>query len=241
MSLQGKTVLITGGAIRVGRALCLAVAERGGDVIVHYGRSKEPAEKLQTEIQAMGRSAHLVQADLSHPRRAAQLVTRALNFGPLFAVVNNASIFEPLTPAETSLEDWDKHLAINLTAPFLISQAFAASIRPGEHGRIINILDWRALRPGGDHFPYSVSKAALAALTHSLAIALAPDITVNGIAFGAILPPSDGGKTENLLTFVPARRWAELREVEETLVFLLDGPRYITGEIIHLDGGRHLI
>jgi NAD(P)-dependent dehydrogenase (short-subunit alcohol dehydrogenase family) len=241
MSLQGKTVLITGGAVRIGRTLSLAIAERGGDVIVHYGRSKDPAEKLQAEIQAMGRSAHLVQADLSYPRRATQLVTRALNFGPIFAVVNNASIFEPLTLAETSLEDWDKHFAINLTAPFLISQAFAASIRPGEHARIINILDWRALRPGSDHFPYSVSKAGLAALTRALATALAPDITVNGIAFGAILPPSDGGATENLLSNVPARRWAELREVAQTLIFLLDGPSYITGEIIHLDGGRHLI
>ena len=105
----------------------------------------------------------------------------------------------------------------------------------------MNILDWRALRPGKDHFPYTISKAALSAMTQSLAVALAPGIIVNGLAFGAILPPSDGGETEDILNDVPVMRWAHLEEVGEALLFLLDGPEYITGEIVHLDGGRHLI
>ncbi|MCK5343151.1 MAG: SDR family oxidoreductase, partial [Candidatus Heimdallarchaeota archaeon] len=105
----------------------------------------------------------------------------------------------------------------------------------------INILDWRSLRPGKDHFPYTISKAALASLTEAMAVALAPTISVNGIAFGAILPPSDGGNVESLIGNVPAGRWAEMEEVVKTVIFLLDGPEYITGEIIHLDGGRHLI
>lgn len=132
-------------------------------------------------------------------------------------------------------------MAINLTAPFLLSQAFAAAHVPGTSGRIINLLDWRALRPGADHFPYSISKAGLAALTRSLAIAMAPDITVNGLALGAILPPSTGGDLQAIVDPVPAGRWAELEEVTETLLFLLSGPEYITGEIIHIDGGRHLV
>ncbi|OGO65566.1 MAG: hypothetical protein A2Z45_10415 [Chloroflexi bacterium RBG_19FT_COMBO_55_16] len=241
MSLQGKTVLITGGAMRVGRALTLAVARNGADVIIHYNHSQEQAKELQVEIQATGRTAHLLQADLSNPRRAAQLVTRALTFGPLFALVNNAALFEPLNLTNTNLENWECHLRINLTAPFLLSQAFARTIRPGEEGRIVNILDWRALRPGADHLPYTISKAGLAALTRSLAIALAPHVTVNGLALGAILPPSDQSAAEDILDQVPSARWANLNELGQALLFLLVGPAYITGEIIHLDGGRHLI
>lgn len=241
MSLQGKTVLITGGAMRVGRALTLAVAHKGADVIIHYNHSQDQAKELQAELHATGCTAHLLQADLSNPRRAAQLITRALTFGPLFALVNNAAIFESLDLENTTLEDWESHLRINLTAPFLLSQAFARTIRPGEKGRIVNILDWRALRPGPDHLPYTISKAALAALTRSLAQALAPRITVNGLALGAILPPSDGGAAERVVENIPARRWARLEEVEQAFSFFLTGPEYITGEIIHIDGGRHLV
>ena len=108
-------------------------------------------------------------------------------------------------------------------------------------GRIINILDWRALRPGKDHFPYTISKAALASMTKSMALALSPNISVNGIALGAILPPSDGNQTDELIRSVPIGRWAQMKEVTDTVLFLLSGPQYITGEIIHLDGGRHLV
>ncbi|RPJ37783.1 MAG: SDR family oxidoreductase, partial [Chloroflexi bacterium] len=133
-----------------------------------------------------------------------------------------------------------------LTAPFLLSRDFGRMIPGGQKGRIVNIVDWRAMRPAADHFAYTISKAGLVALTHSLAAALAPDITVNGLALGAILPPSDrplSGEADmsKVLAQVPARRWAELDEVCQALLFLLDGPEYITGEIIHLDGGRHLI
>ena len=108
-------------------------------------------------------------------------------------------------------------------------------------GRIVNLIDWRGLRPGPDHLPYTISKAALAALTQSLAVALAPRITVNGLALGAILPPKKGVPAKVNLEQIPARRWANLEEVGQALIFLLDGPAYITGEIIHVDGGRHLV
>jgi pteridine reductase len=130
---------------------------------------------------------------------------------------------------------------LTLRPPFLISREFAARLPHEEKGRIITLLDWRALRPGSDHFPYTVSKAALAALTRSLAVSLAPNITVNGLALGAILPPSDGKVSDKLLDMVPAGRWANLEEVEQAFLFLLDGPEFITGEILHLDGGRHLV
>jgi NAD(P)-dependent dehydrogenase (short-subunit alcohol dehydrogenase family) len=239
--LSGKLVLITGGARRVGKALALGVARAGGVALIHHGHSPEEAEATRREIEALGGRAYILQADLSDPAKAARLIDQALAIGPLFALVNNAAIFEPLTWADTDLAGWERHMTINLTMPFLLSQAFARRLPPGSPGRIVNILDWRALRPGADHLPYTISKVGLAGLTQALAQALAPQITVNGIALGAILPPADGHNDPNLLQPVPAGRWAGLDEVAETLLFLLTGPAYITGEIIHLDGGRHLV
>ncbi|MBE3142734.1 MAG: SDR family oxidoreductase [Planctomycetes bacterium] len=241
MSLDDKIVLITGGSRRIGRSLALAVARAGGDVAIHYWQSQGEADSTRGEVEAMGRKAFLLQADLSDPRQAAGLIPRVLEHGRLYALVNNASVFEALTWKNTSLEDWNRHLMINLTVPFLLGQAFAQSLHQGETGRIVNLLDWRALRPGPDHLPYTISKSALAALTRSLAAALAPQISVNGLALGAVLPPGNGEADQDILKNVPARRWASLEEVGQALVFLLDGPAYITGEIIHVDGGRHLV
>jgi NAD(P)-dependent dehydrogenase (short-subunit alcohol dehydrogenase family) len=241
MSLEGKRVLITGSARRVGRALALAVAAAGGDVVIHYSQSQSEAESAQDEVVALGRQAAILQADLDDPQQAAGMVARALEYGPLYALVNNASIFEPLTWADTTLDDWERHLRVNLTAPFLLSQDFARSLPTEATGRIVNLLDWRALRPGPDHLPYTVSKAALAALTQALAAALAPRVSVNGLALGAILPPSDGAAVNTILKNVPAQRWANMDEVSRALIFLLDGPAYLTGDILYLDGGRHLV
>ena len=241
MNLSGKTVLITGSGIRLGRVMALAIAHAGGNVVLHYNRSHQPAEQLQVDIQDLGREAYLVQTDLADPKSTAQLISKVSKLTDLFALVNSAAIFQPLELATTSLEDWEQHFRVNLTAPFLLSQSFASLIGKVQQARIVNILDWRALRPGSDHFPYTISKAALVALTRSLAVALAPNITVNGLAFGAILPPSDGAATDRILADVPAGRWADLDEVGDALLFLLDGPTYITGEVLHLDGGRHLI
>ncbi len=249
MTLAGKTILITGAARRVGRALALAVAGVGANVIVHYGHSPEQAQKVADEIEGLGVQAWTLQADFSDPQQVAALIERAWELSPLYGLVNNAAIFESLSLSQTSLTDWQRNLDINLTAPFLLSQAFARRLGPEHPGRIANLLDWRALRPGADHFPYTISKAALAALTKALALALAPNITVNGLALGAILPPSLGGgepamgaeALARVIEPVPAARWAELEEVGQALLFLLDGPAYVTGEIIHLDGGRHLV
>ena len=240
MNLKGKTILVTGSARRIGRVLALAVAKAGGDVIIHHNNSPDEAEMTKQEISTLGQEATILQADFSDPESTNEFIREAFSSRKLDGLVNNASVFSSLSWADTKLSQWNNHLSINLTAPFLLSQAFGKNIPKNLDGRIINILDWRALQPGADHLPYTISKSGLAALTKSLAIALAPNITVNGIAFGAVLPPSDGGNISNILSFVPIPRWAEITEVEETLLFLLAGPKYITGEIIHLDGGRHL-
>lgn len=237
--LHDKTILITGAARRLGRLFALACGRAGANVIIHHGHSPAEAESVRDEIASLGARAWVLAADFDHTESASQLFERASELSPLYGLVNSASIFEPLSVHDTSLDDWNRHLNINLTAPFLLSQAFAKHVNKG---RIVNILDWRANRPGADHFPYTVTKSALAAMTKSLAVALAPNITVNGLALGAILPPSDQvSASERIIEAVPAQRWSEAGEVEEALLFLLSGSAYITGEIIHVDGGRHLV
>jgi pteridine reductase len=239
--LNGKTVLITGSARRIGRSLALTVAHAGANVILHHGHSPKLAAQTQTEIKALGREAYIISADLSDTNQASELLYRANAYGPIHILINNAAIFEPLTLLDTTLDDWLRHLNTNLTAPFLLSQAFARELPEKLTGNIINILDWRALRPGADHFPYTVSKSALAGMTSSLAVQLAPRIRVNGLALGAVLPPAGQTATSSILENVPAKRWATLDEVGQALMFLLSGPEYINGEILHVDGGRHLI
>ncbi len=239
--LDGKTVLITGAARRIGRSLALTIAHAGANVILHHGHSPKLAAQTQTEIKALGREAYVINADLSDTNQASELLYRANAYGPIYGLINNAAIFDPISIFETNLDDWQKHINTNLTAPFLLSQAFARELPENLKGKIVNILDWRALRPGPDHFPYTITKAALAAMTKSLAISFAPRIQVNGLALGAILPPAEQSTSTELLQNVPLKRWSTLEEVGQAMLFLLSGPEYITGEIIHIDGGRHLI
>jgi NAD(P)-dependent dehydrogenase (short-subunit alcohol dehydrogenase family) len=241
MTLKGKTILITGAARRIGHSAALAVAKAGGNVIIHYGSAQAAAYETKQAAEGLGVKAWTIQADLEDPQAAAELIEQAWNFSPLFGLINNAAVFEALTWQDTTIPDWQRHLQINLTAPFLLSQSFARRLGSSQRGRIINMNDWRALRPGADHFPYTISKAALSALTRSLAQGLAPNITVNELALGAILPPSDGAEPAGLLKNIPAERWASLDEVGQSIIFLLDGPDYMTGETLHLDGGRHLV
>jgi NAD(P)-dependent dehydrogenase (short-subunit alcohol dehydrogenase family) len=253
-SLHGKAILVTGAARRVGRILALACARAGADVIIHHGHSAQQASDVQKEIASLGRRSWILASDLSKSDEVSTLISQANEMSPLYGLVNSAAIFEPLSLDQTSLADWQRHIAINLTSPFLLSQAFANQLatqggipaagdsgKSNVNGRIVNILDWRALRPGADHFPYTISKAALASMTQSLAVALAPRITVNGLALGAVLPPANESAGEEIIKRVPAQRWSDTKEVEEALIFLLAGPSYITGEIIHVDGGRHLV
>ena len=237
---ENKTVVITGSARRLGKEISLAVAAAGFDVIIHTSQSQNEAEDLAGQINNLGGKARYISADFADPLKANNIFTKIFTEEKnLFALINNASIFESGNFLESTFESWQTNFAINLTAPFLLSQSFAKSLEKRK-GRIINILDWRALRPGKDHFSYTISKSALASMTKAMAVALAPNIVVNGLALGAIIPPSDGG-SESIIKPVPAGRWASIKELTDSVLFLLTGPEYITGEIIHLDGGRHLV
>jgi NAD(P)-dependent dehydrogenase (short-subunit alcohol dehydrogenase family) len=237
--LKGKIVLITGAARRLGRMFALTCARAGADIAIHHAHSDVEAESLRAEIDALGCQSWIFKADLGDSAAAQNLIPAISRSTPVHALINSAAIFEPLALDSTSLDDWNRHIALNLTAPFLLSQAFARQAEAGS--RIVNILDWRALRPGADHFPYTISKSALAAMTKSLAAALAPTVVVNGLALGAILPPSDGNASPEITKNVPMKRWARQAEVEQAILFMLTCPDYITGEIIHVDGGRHLV
>lgn len=238
---MSKTVFITGAAKRIGRHVSLSLARAGYDILIHHGHSDSEAASLAAEIVSLGQKSHILKADLGNPGSLeSQLASIPPDF-EIVALINNAAIFEPVTFLQTDLAAWNAHLAVNLTSPFLLSQWFVKKLPPDKTGRIINILDWRALRPGADHFPYTISKAALAAMTKSLAASVPDRMIVNGVALGAVLPPSDGSSPEKMLQSVPSGRTASLDEVAQLVLFLLQGPGYISGEIIHLDGGRHLV
>jgi NAD(P)-dependent dehydrogenase (short-subunit alcohol dehydrogenase family) len=230
---------VTGGGRRLGRAFAEAIAACGADLAVHYGGSAEGADEVVRKAIAGGVRAVALQADLEQADEAQGLIGQVVGaLGKVDLLVNSAAIFEPLDLQQATAEAWDRHQAINLRAPFLLSQTFARH-RAEEEGVIVNILDWRALRPGADHLPYTIAKAGLAALTKSLALALAPAIRVNGLALGAILPPSDGGG-KAVLRDVPLGRWARVEEAVDGMLYLLAGSTFVTGSVLHIDGGRHL-
>lgn len=242
-SFQGHRALITGAGRRLGRAFALALAGKGADVAIHYNTSRQGAQEVADQAAAMGVRATVVQADLSHPDQAEAVVQAAADsLGPIDWLVNSASLFEPLSAPEMGLDDWARHMRVNLTSPVFMIRALAGHL-DGRPGTAVNLLDWRALRPGPDHFPYTVSKAGLAAATQALARTYAPHLRVNGLALGAILPPSDGGPTKGKgpIQDVPADRWGTVEEAVDGLQFLLGGPDYVTGQILFVDGGRHLV
>ncbi len=242
MELDGKAAIVTGGAVRLGRALALALAGQGVRVGVHYGSSAGPAEAVVQEIKAMGVDAMAIQADLSRPGEAGSIVERAAaHLGQVDILVNSAAIFEPGNWDDTTEDNWDRHFAVNLKSPFFLSQAFAAQVGRERTGHIVNIADWRGVRPGSDHVAYTLTKAAIIAMTKSLALALAPNIQVNAIAPGLILPPpgQDLAYLENKAGQVPARRTGSPQEIAKAMIFLLRSD-FVTGDLIFVTGGEHL-
>lgn len=243
LNLQGKVALVTGGAVRVGRAIALALAAAGCDLFLHYGNSGAAAGRTQEAALAFGNKVILHQADLSDAAQVQAIVPAAKQaLGRVDILVNSAAIFLDGNMAETSLATWESQFAVNLRAPFLLCQAFAAHLPAGASGQIINITDARVFRPGADHFAYRLTKSALVTMTENLAHELAPHITVNGVALGAILPPP--GAAEGYLQALAQERVPLLRPghptmVAENVIHLLTQP-FITGTTIRLDGGQFL-
>ena len=240
--LTGRRVLVTGGAVRVGRAIALALADAGADVAVHYCNSEDKALATAREIEARGRRAALVRGDLAAPVAADHIVAEAARgLGGLDAVINNASMFLSGNAAAADAAVWDRMMAVNARAPFLLGRALAAQLPHGVEGDIVNVNDIHALAPRGDYVPYTQSKALLHALTADMALALAPAVRVNAVALGAVLPPDapPAGYEHTTRDALPLKRFPTVPDVAAAVIFLLGCPS-VTGETIRIDGGQHL-
>ena len=242
MNLKGKRALVTGGAVRLGRFITLSLAEAGADVIIHYHLSQQQAEELTNQIHSSGKCAVAITADLSQGATVCQELFAELAEKDMLPeiLINSAAIFEAGGVVETSEELYDRHLGINLKAPFFLAQEFVKHL-PNTQGQIINITDWRGFRPPGTHTAYTIAKAGFIALTKSLALELAPNVRVNAIAPGAILPPSDADEHyfERLTTRVPLKRTGQPEDITNAVLYLLRS-EFITGEVIAITGGEHL-
>ncbi|MGC2202425.1 MAG: SDR family oxidoreductase [Stellaceae bacterium] len=237
-----KAALVTGGAQRIGRALVLALAEDGFAVAVHYHLSREPAENLVKAIRGRGGVAVAVGADLADEAAVASLLLRAeRELGPIGCLVNNAAVFANDTVESVTRDSWDRHLAVNLRAPFVLIQRFSSRLPADAGGVVVNLLDQRVWSLTPYFVSYTVAKAGLWALTQTMALALAPRIRVNGIGPGPTLP-SPRQTVEQFARqceLMPLHRGASPEEIAAAMRFILSAPA-MTGQMIALDGGQHL-
>lgn len=236
--LCGKTALVTGGASRIGHEICLALARRGVNVVVHYRTSVSAANSLCKKLRKLDVQAWSIAADFKKAKSAETLVEKTLHLaGRLAIVINNASAYTESTLDSVNWPDMSSTMQINAWAPLIIGREFRK--RCGS-GSIINLLDSRIC--GGDkmHAGYIVSKQALAALTAMMALKFAPDITVNAVAPGLVKPPSGIGAASlrKLTADLPLKRHGDPRDVAQAILFLVEST-FITGQVIYVDGGRN--
>jgi len=236
------TVLITGAAHRIGRALALDMARHGWAVALHYHRSDTDAAALARQIEADGGHARPVAADLTRETEVAALVAKTADtLGVVDCLINNAAVFEPDTAATATRESWDLHMDTNLRAPFVLMQRMAAALPDGRQGNIINLLDERVWNLTPNFVSYTVSKAGLWTLTRTMAMALAPDIRVNAIGPGAALPSARQSPEQFARqgAATPLGHGTNPEEICDAVRFILAAPA-MTGQMIALDGGKHL-
>ena len=245
ISLEGQTVIVTGGARRLGRAIALECARSGADVIITYRRSQTEAAQTVDELRniAPAKKFAACALDVSHGAAVAALADWVESeFGGATALVNNAAIFERTPRANWDEAAFDAHIDANLKGPYLLSAQFAPMFERQGRGHIVNIADIHAWRPLANFVPYGVSKAGLVMLTQSMAKALAPRVRVNCVCPGTILPPESQnmGSEAELIGRIPFGRMGETLEIAQTVVFLLGGPAFITGAVVTVDGGESL-
>ncbi len=237
--LEGKTALITGAARRIGRGVARGLAEAGMNIVIHYNTSRAAAEEAREQILAVGVRAWVVQADLAARPEAEQLVEKAAGLaGSIDVLVNGAAIFPESKITNLSGDELDSNIRINALSPLLLSRGFAAQTR---NGAIVNFLDSRVAGHDLKHAAYGLSKKMLLEMTELLALELAPDIRVNAVAPGLILPPpgEDEAYLEKKKHTVPLAAHGDLQHIVEAVRFLVIND-FVTGQVIYVDGGRHL-
>ncbi len=236
------TALVTGAAVRIGRTVALTLADAGWDVAVHHRRSVDEAAEVMALIEARGRRATALAADLSVEAETATLVGRAADaLGPVTLLVNNASVFNDDRIETATRATWDAHFDTNLRAPVALTQAFAAALPEGREGCVVNILDQRVRRLNPQFFTYTLTKAALWTATRTMAQALAPRIRVNGVGPGPTLASihQDDDAFASEAANVPLERRVTPEEIAAAVLFLADA-RSVTGQMIAVDAGQHL-
>jgi pteridine reductase len=239
MDLHGRVALVTGAGKRLGRAIAVGLGEAGCDVAVHYHGSADGAEDTARSIREAGRQAHVFQADLRDGAAARGLADQVAGaFGRLDVVINSAAVMVQREFASITAAEWNDALSLNLSAAFFVSQGAAPHLRK-TRGKIVNLADLAAFEVWPSYLPLNVSKAGVVMLTHGLARILAPEITVNAVAPGAVLPPDDwpAAARERLAATTPLRRLGAPEDVVRAVVFLLESD-YVTGVVLPVDGGR---
>jgi pteridine reductase len=239
-SWRGRSVLVTGGAVRIGRAIARAFAQAGADVVVHYRNSTAQAREAADEIRALGVRAALVQGDQARDGDPERIVAQAVHaHGRLDALVCNAAQFEEATAAELTRSRFDALLAANLSGPFQLARAAWPHLR-ARQGAVVNLLDLcGTTQVWARTAHYAASKAGLAALTRQLALEWAQEVRVNAVAPGAILfsDSVQAGRRDRILSRIPAGRIGTPEEVARAVLFLASEP-FITGQVLAVDGGR---
>jgi pteridine reductase len=241
MNLKGKTALVTGGAVRVGRAISQALAGEGMRLVVHYNSSSRDADALVEEIRRGGGEGAAIGADLSSADAVRRLAEEAQGvFGGIDVLVNNASVFPAQKLEETDEALWEHTMAVNLRAPFFLIRHLAPTLRE-RRGAVVNMCDLAGIQAWGAYAAHGIAKAGLVHLTKVAARSLAPEVRVNGIAPGAVLPPESMGQDEldALARSTPLRRLGSPDDVVRAVLYLLHAD-YVTGEILVVDGGRML-
>jgi len=242
VDLAGRVALVTGAGRRLGRAMATALAGRGMTLAIHYRESQVGAEALRREIEARGGTAACFAADLADAAAARALAGRVVEqFGRLDVLVNSAAVMHHVSFEDTSVELYDEVMDLNLRSLFFCTQGAAAALR-ASRGKVINMADLGGREPWPGYAAHSVSKAGVVMLTKVLALSLAPDVTVNAIAPGAVLVPEtyDEAERDLLAATTPARRLGSPDDIVAALLYLLEGGDYVTGEVLTVDGGRRL-
>lgn len=246
MTVKNKVILVTGGAKRVGAAICCKLHTQGAKLMVHYRSSQNDAQMLRQALeQTRPDSIGLIQADLLDIERLSDLIEETIwRFGKLDALVNNASSFFPTPIGQLTEEAWVDLIGSNLKAPLFLSQA-AMPYLEKQHGCIVNIVDIHVEQPLKNYVIYNAAKGGLAALTRSLALELAPSIRVNGVSPGPILWPEheewiDKSLRKEIIDRTLLKRMGEPEDIAKAVYFLIADAPYITGQIIAVDGGRSI-
>ncbi len=243
LPLSGKTALVTGGARRIGRAIALALAHAGADVAITYRTSSTDAARTVREIAALSRNALAVECDVRSEASAHKAIVEVIaGFGRLDLLINNAAVFSTAPLESLTLADWDRAFETNTRGPFLMAREALPHLRSAE-GRIINIGSLGGLKAWATHGHYSSSKAALHALTQAMAKAFAPQVTVNCVAPGWIDvgEESESAPAEKFALRTPMQRNGTAEDVAQAVLFFATGPRFVTGQILAVDGGLGLV